>query len=217
MKLAILGASGGCGAQLVTQARERGHEVTAVVRSTAWQPPAGVRVARGNLASVDFLRTAVKGQDAVLSALGLRIAGLGPWNKPEQPDFLVKSSTALVDAMKAEGVKRLEAISAAGVGDSRAQLPGAFKAMLALTALKYAYAELEKMEQLLLAPGLDVCLCRPTGLTDGPATGQVRVATGFSGRPTISRADVAAFMLDQLDQVPFPHRTPMISVTGVAG
>lgn len=216
MKLAILGASGGCGAHLVTQAQERGHEVTAVVRSVAWHPPAGVRVYRGNLANVDFLRAALKGQEAVLSALGLRIAGLAPWRKPEQPDFLVRSTSALLEAMKAEGVRRLEAISAGGVGDSRAQMPGAFKAMIALTSLKFAYGELEKMEQLMLASGLDVCLCRPSGLTDGPATGQVRVATRYAGRPTISRADVASWMLDQLDQSPFPHRTPLISVTGVA-
>lgn len=216
MKLAILGASGGCGAHLVTQAKERGHEVTAVVRSVTWHPPAGVRVYRGNLASADFLRTALRGQDAVLSALGLRIAGLAPWHKPEQPDFLVRSTTALLEAMKAEGVRRLEAISAAGVGDSRAQMPHAFRAMLALTSLKFAYGELEKMEQLMLASGLDVCLCRPSGLTDGPATGQARVATRFAGRPTISRADVASWMLDQLDQVPFRYRTPTITVAGAA-
>jgi putative NADH-flavin reductase len=216
MKLAILGASGGCGAQLVSQALARGHEVTAVVRSTSWQPPAGARVMRGNLTNADFLRTAVKGQDAVLSALGLRIRGLAPWNKPEQADFLVRSTTALLEATKAEGVGRLEAISAAGVGDSRDAMPGVFKAMLSLTSLKYAYAELEKMERLMLDSGLDVCLCRPSGLTDGPATGKVQVAQRFSGRPTISRADVAAWMLDQLEQRPFPHRTPMISVTGVA-
>ncbi len=216
MKLVVLGASGGCGAQLVSQALARSHEVTAVVRSPSWQPPAGVRMLRGNLVSVDFLRTAVRGQDAVLSALGLRIGGLGPWNKPEQPDFLVKSTSALLEAMKAEGVRRLEAISAGGVGDSRAQMPGFFKAMIALTALKFAYGELEKMEQLMLGSSLDVCVCRPSGLTDGPGTGQVRVAQKYAGRPTISRADVAAWMLDQLDEAPFLHRAPMISVTGVA-
>ena len=117
-----------------------------MVRSATWQPPAGVRVLRGDLTSEGFLREAVRGQDAVLSALGLRLKGLAPWNKPERPDFLVASTSALLAAMKAEGVKRLLAISAGGVGDSREKVPGAFRAMIALTALKRAYAELEKME-----------------------------------------------------------------------
>lgn len=216
MKIAVLGASGGCGQQLVTLAPQRGHEVTAVVRSATWQPPAGVRVLRGNLTSEGFLREAVRGQDAVLSALGLRLKGLAPWNKPERPDFLVASTSALLGAMKAEGVMRLLAISAGGVGDSREKVPGAFRAMIALTALKRAYAELEKMESALLASGLDVCLCRPSGLTDGPVTGSVKVVQGYTGRATISRADVAAWMLDQLAQPIFTDQTPMISVTGVA-
>lgn len=216
MKIAVLGASGGCGGQLVAQALERGHQVVAVVRSQTWQAPAGVEVRRGDLTNETFLREAVRGCDVVLSALGLRIAGLAPWNKPEQADFLARSTPALVAALKAEGINRVMAISAGGVGDSRQKVPGVFRAMIALTALKTAYAELEKMEATLLASGLDVLVCRPSGLTDGPRTGQVKVAQGYSGRATISRADVAGWMLDQL-AVPFPaERTPMISVTGVA-
>lgn len=216
MKIVVLGASGGCGQQLVTLGLQRGHEVTAVVRSATWQAPAGVRVLRGDLTNETFLRDAVRGQDAVLSALGLRLRGLAPWHQPERPDFLVASTAALVAAMKAEGVERLLAISAGGVGDSLQKVPGAFRAMIALTALKRAYVELAKMESALLASGLDVCLCRPSGLTDGPVTGSVKVVQGYRGRATISRADVAAWMLDQLSLPAFTDKTPMISVTGVA-
>lgn len=216
MRIAVLGASGGCGSWIVSQAQARGHEVTAVVRSATWQGPAGVAVLRGDLTDEAFLRKAVRGQDAVLSALGLRIKGLAPWHRPEQPDFLARATPALIAAMRAEGISRLVAISAGGVGDSRAKVPGVFRAMIALTALKAAYAALEAMEHQLLASGLDVCVCRPSGLTDGPRTGQVRLADGYAGRATISRADVAGWMLDQLEHTPFPHRTPMISVTGVA-
>ncbi len=216
MKIAVLGASGGCGQHLVTLGLQRGHEVTAVVRSASWQAPAGVHVVRGDLTHETFLREAIRGADVVLSALGLRIKGLAPWNKPEQPDFLARSTPALVAAMKAEGIKRIVAISAGGVGDSREKVPGVFRAMIALTALKTAYAELEKMEAQLLASGLDVLIARPSGLTDGPATGQVKVTERYTGRATISRADVAGWMLDQVALPAFPQqKTPMISVTGV--
>lgn len=215
MNLVILGASGGCGQQLVTLAKLRGHGVTAVVRSQSWQPPSGVRVLRGDLTNETFLREAVRGADVVLSALGLRIGGLAPWNKPEQPDFLQRSTAALVAALKAEGVKRVMAISAGGVGDSLEAMPGIMKFMIKHTALKHAYPELAKLETALLSSGLDACIPRPSGLTDGPATGNVKLATRYVGRATISRADVASWMLDQVAQPAFAHQTPMISVTGV--
>lgn len=216
MKIVVLGASGGCGEQLVNQAKERGHTVRAVVRSSSWQAPSGVEVRRGDLANESFLRESFSGQEAVLSALGLRMGGIAPWHKPEVPDFLSRATPAIVGAMKGNGIGRIVAISAGGVGDSFQKVPGAFRAFIQFTALRHAYRELEVMERTLLGSGLDVCIPRPTGLTDGPATGQVRVCESFSGRATISRADVAAWMLDELDKPAFAHCSPMISVTGVA-
>ncbi len=217
MKLVVLGASGGCGRELVKEAARRGHTTTAVVRgSSKLEAPAGVEVLRGDLTSVAFLQSAVRGQDVVLSALGLRMPGLAPWAKPEVPDFLDRATPALVQAMRAEGVKRVVAISAGGVGDSRELIPAAFKAIIATTSLRTAYAALERMERVYLESGLEVCICRPTGLTDEPATGRAVVARGFTGRATIPRADVAAWMLDTAERGAFEHRTPMITVTGAA-
>lgn len=217
MKVVILGASGGCGRQLLRLATQGGHEVTAVVRPNSQVDGAeGVRVLRGDLTDVAFLRDAVRGADVVMSALGLRLPGLAPWHRPEVPDFLSRSTPALIEAMKSEGVKRLMVISAGGVGDSRAQMPGVFKAFIDWTALRHAYAELARMEALLLESGLEVCVCRPTGLNDGPATGKVVVATGpLRGRAAISREDVATWMLAQAAQPTFSARTPLITVTGV--
>ncbi len=214
MKIVVLGASGGCGKHLVSQAKDRGHAVTAVVRGAGYTPPAGVDVKRGDLTSVAFLREAVRGNDAVLSALGLRLSGIAPWNKPEVPDFLAKSTPAIVEAMKAEGVRRLLAISAGGVGDSRDAVPAAFRAFIATTALRRVYPELEKMERILFTSGLDVTIARPTGLDDGPVTGAAKVVESVSGRAMISRADVAAWMLDELEKRAYPGKAPMITVTG---
>lgn len=215
MKLAVLGASGGCGKFLVELAARRGHSVTAVARtSSKLEVPPGVKVDRGDLTSADFLRGVVRGQDAVLSALGLKVAGLAPWHRPEDPTFLSRSTKALIEAMKTEGTKRLMAISAGGVGDSRALVPWFFRALIAVTAVRSAYAQLEDAEAQLLDSGLDVCLPRPTGLTDGPLTGKVVVARALKGRATISRADVAAWMIEQIEKPAFDERTPMITVTG---
>ena len=72
------------------------------------------------------------------------------------------------------------------------------------------------MERELFRSGLDVCICRPTGLTDEPATHRAVVPTGLTGRATIPRADVAEWMLDELEKSAFTGRAPLLTVTGAA-
>lgn len=201
---------------MLTQAKERGHDVVAVGRASSDIPAVdGVEVKRGDLSDAGFLTEAFAGADAVLSGLGPRIRGLGPWNKPEVAGFPEKSARAVVDAAKRAGIKRLVVVSAGGAGDSYEAMPGFFRTMIKTTALKHAYRELGAMEQVYLKSGLDVVIARPTGLTDEPATGKTVVVTAFAGRPSIPRADVAMWMLDQLEGEP-TEIAPMITVTGAA-
>jgi hypothetical protein len=93
-------------------------------------------------------------------------------------------------------------------------VPAFFRAFIATTSLRKVYPELERMEEVLFASGLDVCIARPTGLTDGPVTGAVKVVEGMAGRATISRADVAAWMLGELEKPACSGKAPMITVTG---
>jgi putative NADH-flavin reductase len=217
MKMVVFGSSGGCGQQLVKLALRRGHAVTATVRpGSRWQVPAGVKLLEGQLDDAAFLREAVRGQEVVLSAVGLRLPGLLPWKKPEVPDLLSRFTPLLVEAMQAEGVRRAVVISAGGVGDSFPKMPGAFQAFIRGTALRHAYSELEEMERVLAASGLDVTVCRPTGLTDGQRTWKVKEASALSGRATISREDVAGWMLDEAEQPRFVGQAPVITVTGAA-
>ena len=215
-KVVVLGASGGCGKQLVEQAHAKGLSVRAVVRPSSTFEFKNVETRRGDLSSVAFLTDCFNDQDIVLSALGLRMPGLAPWARPEVPDFLDTSTPAIIEAMRAAQVKRVMAISAGGVGDSHEGMPGMFKFFIAASALRIAYAALDRMEKTYLASGLDVCLPRPTGLTDGPRTGLVLSNRQLTGRATISRADVAGWMLKALEQPTFMDRTPLITVTGAA-
>jgi putative NADH-flavin reductase len=215
MKLVVLGASGGCGKQLVEQALARGHEVTAVVRpSTSYTPPAGVKLARGEVTDRAFLAATFRGHDAVLSGLGMRLSGLSPFASAEVPDLLSRSSPIIVQAMQEAGVGRLLAISAGGVGDSYVKMPAIFKMFIRTTALRKVYPELDAMEKTFFASGLDVSCPRPTGLTDKPATGEARVVEQVTGRATIPRADVAAWMLDEVVKPTLQHRAPVLTVTG---
>ena len=215
MKLVVLGASGGCGKLLVEQALARGHAVTAVTRpSSSYTPPAGAASARGEVTDRAFLAATLRGHDAVLSGLGLRLSGLSPFASVEVPDLLSRSTPVIVQAMKDAGVRRVVAISAGGVGDSHARMPAVFKFFIQTTSLRKVYPELEVMERVYFDSGLEACCCRPTGLTDEPATGQARVVTTVQGRASIPRADVAAWMLDEVERPALTHRAPLLTVTG---
>lgn len=212
MRVAVLGASGGIGAELVKQARARGWDVVAITRPTSKVAlPDGVTHRTGDLTDAAFLGDAFAGCDAIASGLGLRMPGIAPWHRPEDPTFLTRAAPAIVAGARAAGVRRVVVVTAGGVGESRPKVPMFFRAMIASTALRHAYAELEVLEQALFASGLDVCVARPGGLTDGPRTGVPVVIDAMTGPASISRADVAAWMLEQLTFERFPHRAALIA------
>ena len=111
----LIGASGGCGRWATRLAHAAGHDVTALVRrDTAFDPPGGVTVRRGNVLADGDLAAAVAGQDAVISCLGAqRVNGRNPWSPLRPPLHLARESAGrLVPAMSVAGVDRLAAIKA---------------------------------------------------------------------------------------------------------
>ena len=126
-------------------------------------------------------------------------------------DFTSRATAAIVAAMTAAGVRRIAIISAAGVGDSRPALNWMMRAMLAVSNVGKAYADLERAEALLRASGLDWQAVRPTTLNHKPATGRARITDRYRVSDSIPRQDVAAFMLDQLETAAPSQRTPMIT------
>src|SRR2546429_5285659 len=116
MRLFILGATGGTGRALIDQALERGHRVTAFVRSPQklGSPREGVTVLQGDPRSVDELRAALPDHDAVLSALGP--PGPGPTT------IVGDAARSTVTAMQAAGVRRLLIVVVAGVFENEGGL-----------------------------------------------------------------------------------------------
>ena len=213
MRFVVFGASGNCGGHFVRLAAARGHGVSAVVREqTAFDPQRGVQVVRGDVLDPAFVASVMAGAgaDAVMSGLGMRYKH--PWARRMSPDdFTSRATAAIVAAMTAAGVRRIAMISAAGVGDSRPALNWMMRAMLAVSNVGKAYADLERAEALLRASGLDWQAVRPTTLNHKPATGHARITDRYRVSDSIPRQDVAAFMLDQLETATPSQRTPMIT------
>ncbi len=196
LRLLIIGASGGTGRQLVEQALAQGHEVTAFVRNPARlsvQHPK-LRIVQGDVLVPTSLEPAVRGQDAVLSALGHK-KFLGPSR------ILSEGTANLLRAMKSAGVPRLICESSLGVG-STAGRGGVFATLFVYPIILpfYAWDKL-RQEKLIEESDLDWVIVRPAALTNGAARGKYRSgpkAGNYLLHASISRADVAAFMLQQL-------------------
>lgn len=198
MRLLVLGASGGVGRWLVRLAAERGHAVTALVRDAAvLAAPDGVRVRRGDVTDPAVLDDVLPGQDAVLSALGLRRAGRSPWAPLRSPPDLVAHATRrLVDAMARHDVRRVVVVSAAGVGDSLARCSFAVRRLVAAGNVGVAYRDLAAAEAALAASDRDWLAVRPVTLLHGPPARAARPIARYGLASAVRRSEVAAWMLD---------------------
>ncbi|HEV2779423.1 MAG TPA: SDR family oxidoreductase [Actinophytocola sp.] len=206
MKLIVFGATGTVGKHVVEQALRRGHEVTAFTRDAARITARHERlhVAQGDVADVDAVASAVAGHDAVIVTLGGGRRG----------DVRAPGTLTIIKAMQRTGVRRLICQSTLGVGDSRGNLNFLWKRIMFGLLLRAAYADHVRQEEHVTRSGLDWTIVRPSAFTDGPRTGEYRRGFGQddrSGSLKISRADVADFLVAQLTDTGYVHRTPAIS------
>lgn len=209
MKVLVLGAGGKTGGAVVQQAVEAGHQVTAFVRHAGdYHGPAGVAVEAGDATDAETVAGAVAGQDAVVDTVG----GKTPYKSNITLEDEV--AKAVIAAMQRHGVRRLLVTSSLGVGDSVASST-LFLRVLLTTFLRGSTADKAAMERRVEASGLDWTITRPAVLSDGPATGDVRVldpATGEKARK-IARADLAAWLVAHLDTSDHVHRTVTLATS----
>ena len=209
MRLFVLGATGRVGRELVDQAIERGHLVTAFVRSPEKLAPErnGLTVRKGDARNLDELRAALSGHDAVLSALGP--PGLG------QTTILRDGARSTVAAMQAAGAHRLLIVSAAVLFESA----GFVAWLLRKTLLRNVADDSAEMERVVMSSGLDWTIVRPPRLTNGRFTGYYSVEDDRlpAGGRAISRADVAHFLLGELEHGGHVRRVVGIASASRAG
>ncbi len=195
MRLFILGATGGIGRQLVDQALERHHQVTAFVRSPQklGAPRDGLTVIRGDVLNADAMSAALRGHDAVLSALGPP--------GPSRNTITSDGARATVAAMQSAGVRHVLVVGVAALFPDI----GMLGRMLRNTLLRNIADDSAEMERIVEASKLDWTIVRPPRLTNGLRREHYGVADDdlpkdAGGNATISRADVAHFMLEEVEQ-----------------
>ena len=199
MKITVFGATGGVGREVVAQALKRDYAVTAVVRDEsrlAVRDPELRIVTVSALDDPGILIPAIRGSDAVLSAVGPRGRRGGP--------VASTSIRAILAAMDACSTRRFVGVSAAPVGptpDGEGLLNPWVLLPIVKAVLGDVYADLGQMEVLLAASDIDWTVVRPPRLVDKPLTGEYRSVVGgnVARGSKISRADVAHAMLDTLE------------------
>ena len=195
MKLVVLGATGGTGLEIVRQATEHGHSVTAFVRSPDRLKAFRNRITikQGDLLNSAELEQVVKGHDAVLSGFGPRVPAL-----KTDADLLQRFAVALTRAMLQAGIRRVVVESVAFLFKN-AIIPPAY--VLGQLFFPGIVRDASAMEDV-LESALYWTIVRPPRLTDKPYTGRYRVREGHLPEFgfTISRADVADFMINTVER-----------------
>lgn len=214
MHLAVFGATGRTGRLVVTGALTAGHGVTAFLRDPDKLEPAvrehpALRTVQGDVRDAAAVSRAVEGADVVVSALA-PVKG--------QPMVQTDGTRNIVRAMQTHGVRRIVSLTGAGVtapGDPPRAFAGrAIRGIMTLVA-GWVLADGQGHADVLYGSDLDWVVVRPPRLTDGPPTGAERhglLQLGFSD--SVSRADVAAFMLREATAPTYHRAAP--NVTGPA-
>ena len=209
MKVVVFGASGRTGTELVLQLLARGHDVTIVVRrpETLGLSYERLQAVKGDALEPQSFGTALDGQDAVLSTLGVT----GFLNSLRPMTFYRDSARAIIDRMNEAGVRRLVLVSSVGVLD-HSSTPIWYRAIVR-PLLRHKYADMRAMETLVVESGLDWTVVRASQLVDGPLTQRYRIGQEGSlpNIGKISRRDLADFVARASNDATFIHRVVAIS------
>ncbi len=208
MNITVFGGTGRTGLLLVTQALNAGHELTVLARTPSKLPMDHERltIVQGGVQGAAKVEEAVKDAEAVLSVLG---------PVSNAPVFMISQGMEnILAAMKRHGVRRLVQSVGAGVVDPKDKpgLPGWLIGVLLRTFSRYVHEDMQRVADLVRASDLDWTIVRVPRLVNGERTGNLKV--GYVGRGVgsqIVRGDVAAFILQQAEDLTYLHQAPAIS------
>lgn len=206
MRLFVLGASGGVGSRLLAQATARGHQVTAQTRTPGKiKKASSVKVVVGSPTDEAFLRQSLAQHDAIILCLGVDSIG--------RTTLFSDTTRAVIAAMQAREMKRLVAITGIGSGDTRGHGGWFYNRVVFPLFTRNRYADKDRQEALIERSGLDWTIVRPAPFKAHGGIGPLQVFTdippGLQLR-SISRAEVATFILDVLESGQFIHQKPFI-------
>lgn len=203
MKIAIFGSTGKTGLLTLFQALDKGHTVTAFARNPAMVKIThkNIIVIQGDILEYSKVKEAVRGQDVIISTLGV--------NSRKFTTTLSEGTTNILKAMEECGVKRFICMSSAGILGNDAGF--FFGKIIIPLLLKEVFKDKIRQMKIIQESNVDWVIVRPTGLTDSPKTGRYKITPDIPKSRTVPRADVADFMLKLTTDRQYDGKMPAIS------
>lgn len=219
MNIVLFGANGPTGRRVAQQALDESHTVTAVTRHPEHFPlqHARLRVLQGDVFDRAAVEQAVAGHDAVLSALGV------PFSR--QPITVYSQGVAhIIQAMRRCGIQRLVCVSSSALDPrTRDQDTGGgvifekiIKPLIINNLGRTLYADMQRMEALVMESQLDWTILRPAGLFDTPAVTKYQIGESSTHARYTSRADLADSIVRQLGTSQFVRKTATVATVTTA-
>lgn len=207
-KIALLGATGRTGAEFLEQALEQGYTVRRLVRNPAKLKSAAgaVEVVHGDVLDPAAVEKLIAGTDIVVSLFG-HVKG--------SPRDVQSAGTAnIINAMKKQRIQRIISLSGGGLPFEKDEPK--FVDKMIRTIMKVVVPHLLNdaiaHAHLLRESGLKWIIVRGPRLTDDPYTGKYRTGwVGINSGTSIGRADLAGFILKQVESEAYNQQMPFVS------
>ena len=208
MKIAIFGATGATGTELVKQALEKNCEVFCLVRNNLNVTHPQLHVVKGSLDDLRAVKSIIKDCQAVISLLGSAPKFFGD----KSTNIYSKGASVIIEAMISENIKKLIFCTSAGVENDPNEI-WLYRHILKPFLLQKSYDDMQIAETTISASSLDWVLVRPARLINGQISRNFRVSRRFrpDGGSKITRADLAFFILNQVNSKEWIHQTPTIT------
>jgi putative NADH-flavin reductase len=212
MNVVIFGATGLSGKVILREALSRRHRVTVLVRNAkdVTLQDENLTVVQGSVLDRHSVHEVLNNQDAVIQCLGVGGKGNG-----KATTFVSDANKIIMEEMEKTGVKRLIAMSNLGAGNSLAFTPWYFRKIILPYFMKWLQVIVDdknRMEPMIMQSKLDWTIVRSAGMASKPAKGKVNdTLTGKGLKFTITLADLAKFMVDQLEDTKYLKQAPSVS------
>lgn len=200
-RILLVGATGPSGRAILARASSEQLGMRALVRNPA-APGNAANAVRGDVLDRASLVRAMTGIETVVSVLGTKLT-------MKRVSLLSDGTHNIVEAMREVGARRLLCVTGMGAGESRGHGGFVYDRLILNTLLRNIYADKNRQEHVVKSSGLDWVLIRPARLVDTASTGRYREITAFADErmTTISRADVAHFVVRELTRLRYSRQT----------
>jgi putative NADH-flavin reductase len=212
MKIAIFGASGYSGKEILKLALSQNHIVTVLTRSASsiQIKNANLTIIEGNVLDANTVNKVIQNQDAVIQCLGIGGKGNG-----QPTTFVSDASKIIVSEMEKLQIKRLIAMSNVGAGNSLSFQPWIFNKIILPYFMKWLKAVIDdknRMEPIIMNSNLDWTIVRCPNIVDKAAKKNITATLdGKNLKLSITNIDTADFIFKQLTDTTFVKQAPSIS------